>query len=155
MTCAAIAIAGVAAASGSKRARDHRPLPRVAFTLLALIALGLQTPALIAAAEVKTSQAAVRERRFMAAVSAATVAVHAEPWSADGYLQRALVLEQQGFLDAAASDARTAVAKERVNAETWLTLARIEVERGRTEDAIAAANTARELNPRNPAFASP
>ena len=155
VTCAAIAIAGVAAASGSRRARDRRPLPRVVVTLLALIALGLQTPILIAAAEVKTSQAAVRDRRFMAAVSAATIAVHASPWSADGYLQRALVLEEEGFLDAAASDARTAVAKERTNAETWLTLARIDVERGRTEDAIAAANTARKLNPRNPAFASP
>ena len=130
-------------------------LPRVALTLLALIVLGLQTPILIAAAEVNASQAAVRERRIEAAVLAASVAVHAEPWSADGYLQRALVLEQQGYLDAAAKDARAAVAKERLNAETWLILARIEVERGRTKEAIAAATRARELNPRNPTFNRP
>ena len=124
-------------------------------TLLAVVALGLQTPILIAAAEVSMSQAAVRDRRIEAAVSAASVAVHAAPWSADGYLQRALVLEREDFLDAAAKDARTAVEKERLNAETWLILARIEVERGRISDAIAAATRARALNPRNPTFAPP
>lgn len=152
VACAAFAAAGVAVAGGSKAVDHPRALPRVALTLLALVALGLRTPILIAAAEVRISQEAVREQRIEAAVSAASVAVHAEPWSTDGYLQRALVLERQGFLDAAAKDARTAVAKERLNAETWLILARIEVERGRTKAAIAAATRARELNPRNPTF---
>ena len=155
VTCMAIAAAGVAVAGGSRPARSSKPPPRVAVALLALVALGLQTPALIAAAEVSASQEAVRDRRTEAAVSAASIAVHAQPWSADGYLQRALVLERQDYLDAAAKDARAAIAKERVNAETWLILARIEVERGKVTAAIAAATKARELNPRNPAFASP
>ena len=98
------------------------------------------------------SQAAVRDQRIEDAVAAASVAVRAEPWSADGYVQRALVLERQGYLDAAAQDARAAVAKERLNSETWLILARIEVERGRAKQAIAAATRARQLNPRNPRF---
>jgi cytochrome c-type biogenesis protein CcmH/NrfG len=67
-------------------------------------------------------------------------------------LQRALVLERQGFLAAAAHDARTAAGKESTNSEIWLILARIEVERGRVAAALAAVRKARELNPRNPAF---
>jgi tetratricopeptide (TPR) repeat protein len=153
--CAAFAAAGVAVAGGSKAVERTSVLPRVAMTVLALVVLGLRTPILVAAAEVNSSQTAVREGRIEDAVAAAAVAVQAEPWSPDGYLQRALVLERKGYLDAAAKDARSAVAKERLNAETWLILARIEVERGRTKAAIAAATRARELNPRNPTFRRP
>jgi hypothetical protein len=153
--CAAFAAAGVAVAGGSKAVDPPRVLPRMALTLLALVVLALRTPILIAAAEVNASQEAVRDRRIEAAVAAASVAIHAEPWSSDGYLQRALVLEQQGYLDAAAKDARAAVAKERLNTQTWLILARIEVERGRIKQAISAATRARELNPRNPRFTPP
>jgi hypothetical protein len=151
--CAAFAAAGAAVAGGSRAVERPSILPRVAMTLLAVVVLGLRTPILVAAAEVNSSQAAVRDRRIDDAVADASVAVRAEPWSADGYLQRALVLERQGYLDAAAKDARAAVAKERLNSETWLILARIEVERGRTKEAVAAAKRARELSPRNPTFA--
>jgi tetratricopeptide (TPR) repeat protein len=151
--CAAFAAAGIAVAGGSRVLENQRVLPRVALALLALVVLGLRTPILVAAVEVNTSQAAVRDERIQAAVAAASVAVRAEPWSADGYLQRALVLEQQDYLDAAAKDARAAVSKERLNGETWLILARIELERGNTEEAVAAATRARQLNPSNPRFA--
>jgi cytochrome c-type biogenesis protein CcmH/NrfG len=60
-----------------------------------------------------------------------------------------------GFLDAAAKDARRATELEPTNVEQWLVLARIEVERRHTRQAIAAASKARELNPRNPLFAVP
>ena len=151
--CAAFAAAGITVAGGSRVLENQRVLPRVALALLALVVLGLRTPILVAAVEVNASQAAVRDQRIQAAVAAASVAVRAEPWSADGYLQRALVLEQQDYLDAAAKDARTAVARERLNSETWLILARIELERGNTEGAVAAATRARQLNPNNPRFA--
>jgi cytochrome c-type biogenesis protein CcmH/NrfG len=62
------------------------------------------------------------------------------------------VLEQMGFLDAAAEDARRATELEPTNSEAWLVLARIELERRHTARAIAAASKARELNPRNPLF---
>jgi hypothetical protein len=151
--CAAFAAAGIAVAGGSKVLEKQRVLPRVALALLALVVLGFRTPILVAAVEVNASQAAVRDERIQAAVAAASVAVRAEPWSADGYLQRALVLEQQDYLDAAAKDARAAVSKERLNGETWLILARIELERGNTKEAVAAATRARQLNPNNPRFA--
>jgi hypothetical protein len=131
---------------------DHRALPRIAVGVLAVIALVLQTPALVASAEVASSQKAVRERRTADAVADASVAVHAEPWSATPLLQRALVLERRGFLQAAAMDARSAASKESTNWEIWLILARIEAERGRVRPAIAAAARARRLNPRNPVF---
>jgi hypothetical protein len=130
----------------------RRGLPRMAIGVLAFAALALQTPALLAASEIGASQAAVRDGRNADAVTAASVAVHAEPWNASAYLQRALVLERQGFLAAAADEARTAAGKESTNSEIWLILGRIEVERGRVSAALAAVRKARELNPRNPVF---
>ena len=115
--------------------------------------LGLQTPALLAASQVRASQEAVRDDRDEDAVVAATDAVQYEPWSTVGVSQRALALEHMGFLDAAADDARRATELEATNAEAWLILARIELERRHTREAIAAATKARELNPRNPLFA--
>jgi cytochrome c-type biogenesis protein CcmH/NrfG len=120
-----------------------------------VVALGLQTPALVAASQVRASQEAIRDRRGEEAIATATEAVKVEPWSADGVAQRALALEQMGFLDAAAKDARRATELEPTNVEQWLVLARIEVERRHTRQAIAAASKARELNPRNPLFAAP
>ena len=152
MTAAAIVCAGLALASGSRQEAQRRVMLRVAGSLLAVIALGLQTPALLAASEVRASQDAIRERRGHDALVAATDAVQTEPWSALGVSQRALVLEELGFLDAAAKDARRATELEATNSEAWLILARIEVERHRAPQAIAAANRARELNPRNPVF---
>jgi O-Antigen ligase len=133
---------------------ERRGPHRMAIGLLALAALALQTPALVAASEIGASQEAVRDGRNADAVTAASVAVHAEPWNASAYLQRALVLERQGFLDAAADDARTAAGKQSTNSEMWLILGRIEVERGRVAAALAAVRKARELNPRNPVFRS-
>ena len=153
VTTAALACGAVTVAAGSRRVRDSRALPRLGVGLMAVIGIGFQAPALLAATEISASQAAVREGRIVAAVTAASIALHAEPWSAEGYLQRALVLERQGFLDAAAKDARDAVDREPDNAQNWLILARIELERGNTEAAIAAATTARRLNPSNPRFA--
>jgi hypothetical protein len=155
VTVAAILCAGLALAAGARRVAQRRALPRAAGVLLALVALGLQTPPLIAASQVRASQRAIREQRGEEAVAAATEAIRAEPWSVDGVYQRALALEQMGFLDAAAKDAVRATELEPTNAEVWLVLARIEVERRRSREALAAAARARELNPRNPLFAAP
>jgi hypothetical protein len=154
--CAGVALAAAAHPAPDVAAADpvadRRGRPRMAIGLLALAALALQTPALLAASEIGASQEAVRDGRNADAVTAASVAVHAEPWNAATYLQRALVLERQGFLAGAADDARTAVGKESTNSELWLILARIEVERGRVAAALAAVRKARDLNPRNPVF---
>jgi tetratricopeptide (TPR) repeat protein len=151
---AAMACAGVAVAARSRPADSRPRLPRAAAAILALVALALLAPALLAASEVRSSQRAVREGRTEHAVSAASVAISAEPWGSEGLLQRALVLEQEGFLDAAAMDARKAIDNEPANSEYWLILARIQAERGQAREAIVAARRARELNPRNPAFGS-
>jgi hypothetical protein len=155
VTVAAIVCAGLALAAGARPTASRLALPRVAGGALAVVALGLQTPALVAASQVRASQEAIRDRRGEEAIATATEAVKVEPWSADGVAQRALALEQMGFLDAAAKDARRATELEPTNVEQWLVLARIEVERRHTRQAIAAASKARELNPRNPLFAAP
>jgi hypothetical protein len=150
---AAVVCGGLVLAAGSHDASGRRIRPRTAGCLLAVIALGLQAPALLSAFEIRASQDAVHDRRLADAVDAATVAITAQPWNIDGYFQRALVLEQFGFLDAAARDARRATEKESQNAEAWLIRARIDVERHKVDAAIAAAERARALNPRNPVFA--
>jgi hypothetical protein len=155
------ACAGLALAAAAHPAPDpvaagpvayRRGRPRIAIGLLALAALALQTPALLASSEIGASQEAVRDGRNADAVADASVAVDVEPWNASAYLQRALVLERQGFLDGAAYDARTAARKESTSSEIWLILGRIEVERGHVAAALAAVRKARELNPRNPVF---
>jgi hypothetical protein len=155
-TCAGLALIAasrpVVDGAAAGRAGARRVAPRIVAGVLALIALAVQAPALIAAAEVGASQQAIRERRDADAVEAASTASQVAPWSAAPYLQRALVLERQGFLEAAAKDARVATSKEPTNWQLWLILARIEAERGRVKAALAAAVRARENNPQNPLF---
>jgi hypothetical protein len=151
VTMAGLACAGIAVA-GARPLPRPRALPRVAGTVAAVGVLALQVPALLAASEIGASRAAVRAGQADTAVREASAAVDAEPWDAGGLLQRALVLEQWGSLDAAAADGRRAARKEPANPDMWLILARIDAERGAAGRAIADAERARVLNPRNPFF---
>jgi len=65
----------------------------------------------------------------------------------------ALVLERLGRFDEAAAAARLATEKESTNWRTWLTLSRIEAERGQARSSLAAFQRAKQLNPRSGVFA--
>jgi O-antigen ligase len=144
----AFVCAMLGAASQSRGAAKPRALVRVAIAIASLGALALLVPALVAAEKLKESRDEVRTRHFAQAVASATTAIDLQPWSVLAYQQRALVLEKTGLLAAAAKDARKAVDLESANYENWLLLARIEVERGRTEAGLAAARRVRALHPR-------
>ena len=109
---------------------------------------------MLAVRDVRQSQADARAGRLDSALNAARSAGRFEGFAATPSLQRALVLEAQGNLEAAASAAQDATREESTNWRTWLTLSRIETERGSAQAAVDAYRTARSLNPRSPLFAS-
>ena len=85
---------------------------------------------MLAVRDVRQSQADARAGRLDSALDAARSAGRFEGFAATPSLQRALVLEAQGNLEAAASAAQDATREESTNWRTWLTLSRIEAERG-------------------------
>ena len=124
---------------------------RVALAGLALVSLLVIAVPMLATADVRQSQADASAGRLDQALddaeSAGARAVRGHP-----NLQRALVLEAQGNLGAAAAAARAATQEESTNWRNWLTLSRIEAERGQPPAAVAAYRTARSLNPRSGLF---
>ena len=120
--------------------------------IVAAAAIALQLPLFAAASAIRSSQAAVREGRFIDALRDATDAAESENWGASGHLQRALVLEQVGRLGPAELAAQRATELEPANWQPWLVLGRIRAERGRVPSALDAVARARSLNPRSPLF---
>lgn len=121
--------------------------PRLALGLAALLAGLVLVPGIVAVSEVRRSQDAVDDGNRAAALRHATRAVEAEPWAATPYVQRALVLEGQGRLKAAAVDLRRAIDREPENWRQQLLLARVETERGRLRAALDAYDRAQQLRP--------
>jgi hypothetical protein len=150
-----LALAGVAilAARLSERAAPVRPRIRAPIVLLAVVAGCVQVPGLLSTAALRRSQAAERAGRTGLALAWATDAVSAEPWSASAYEQRALVLESDGQLAAAARDLSRAISHERLNYAHWLLLARVQTERGMLGSAQRDYRRAHELRPRAAVFA--
>jgi tetratricopeptide (TPR) repeat protein len=101
----------------------------------------------------RQSQAAVNAGDAGKALSEARLAAQIEPGSASAQLQTALVLEQEGSLDAALIAARIATGDEPLNWDTWLVRSRLEAETGHPQVSVAAYRRARSLNPRSPLFA--
>ena len=98
VTCLALVAGTLGAASpGLPLPRPRWPV-RVRVGILAAVAIVVQLPVLVAATEIRTSQRAAGQGRLVDALSSATAAAEAEPWSASAHLQRALVLEQLGEL---------------------------------------------------------
>ena len=127
---------------------------RIALAALALVSLVVIAMPTLAVRDVRQSQADARAGRLDSALDAARSAERFEGFAAAPTLQRALVLEAQGNLEAAAAAAQDATRKESTNWRTWFTLSRIETERGQPEAAADAYRTARSLNPRSALFAS-
>ena len=119
--------------------------------VVSLVAIAIP---MLAVRDVRQSQADARAGNLDGALDAARSAGSFEGFAATPNLQRALVLEAQGNLDAAAAAARDATSEESTNWRTWLTLSRIEAERGSAQAAVDAYRTARSLNPRSPLFAA-
>jgi tetratricopeptide (TPR) repeat protein len=128
--------------------------PRIALAGLALVSLVVIAMPMLATRDIRQSQADARAGRLDQALDAARSASKYEGYAASPDLQRALVLEAQGNLDAAATAARDATLEESNNWRIWLTLSRIETERGQAPAAVKAYRTARSLNPRSVLFAS-
>jgi Tfp pilus assembly protein PilF len=89
------------------------------------------------------------------ALSAARAARRLEPWAASPRLQLALVLEQDGDLDAARGQIQSAVERDPEDWRLWLVKSRLETKAGAPAVAAASYSRARALNPRSPLFATP
>jgi tetratricopeptide (TPR) repeat protein len=101
------------------------------------------------AVDVRASELDVAEDRLDDALSEARSAVDAQGYAASPRLQEALVLERLGKFNQAAAAARLATEKESTNWRTWFVLSRLEAERGRAKESLAAYRKARQLNPRS------
>lgn len=136
--------------AGSPEAPPGEPLPIparlgvAALAIAATITVAIPTAGLIS---VRESQADVRAGELASALDAARDAGDIQPYAATPDYQEAQILELQGDLANAAAAAREATTKEPTNWRTWLVLARIEAERGRTGPALEAFERARSLNP--------
>ncbi len=150
-----LAFAGVAAL-GVRLGRPVGSLPgilRIPLVLVAVAGIAVQIPGLLSTLEIRRSQRAESVGNANQALSWATDAISAEPWSASAYEQRALVYESGGRLSAAAADEQHAVSEEPTDFRHWLILARIQTERGQFSAAVADYNQANGLAPRSGAFA--
>lgn len=117
---------------------------------LAVVAAGIalvQVPGIASTLALRHSQSAAGAGNVSVALSWAREAVSAEPWSASGYEQKALVEESDGLLPQAADDERRAIAHEPTNYIHWLIMARIQTERGLVGIALRDYYRARSLRP--------
>jgi hypothetical protein len=153
-------LAAVLLSGGSPRwvrlasvARERRGLSRLALALVALPAVVAIAIPLATTTAVRDSQAAVRDGQLADGLEAARTAAAIEPSASTPDLQQALIFERAGALDKAAAYARNATRAEPTNWRPWLTLSRIEAERGRARTSVAALRRARELDRRSPMFA--
>lgn len=147
VTVLALLLLGALIAAAGAPAPRLPVAPRLALGLAALLAGLVLVPGIVAVSEVRRSQDAVENGDRAAALRHATRATEAEPWAATPYVQRALVLEGQGRLKAAAVDLRRAVDREPENWRQQLLLARVETERGRLRAALDAYDRAQQLRP--------
>jgi O-Antigen ligase/Tetratricopeptide repeat len=120
-----------------------------AVAVVAIVAIAIP---LTASGLLRESEADAREGDLIGALEAARSAQNTEPGAATPRLQQALILEELGDFDGAAEAAREATERGKTNWRTWLILARIEAQRGRAVDAVAAYRRARALNPHHPIF---
>jgi hypothetical protein len=150
----AVSVFGLIAASiaigsaGSSRVGGLDWRVRSALCLIALIAGLTQLPSLASTAKIRSSQQAVRDGDFAAALTDAEDAVASAPWAASPYVHRALLFERAGRLTDAQTDILRAIRREPTNYRHPLLLARIEALRGRVRAALVAFREARRLAPK-------
>jgi hypothetical protein len=155
-------LAAIAVAAGAPELRpgDRRPArPRDPLTLLrryggrgALVALGVAALVAISiplagALALERSRSDARDGSLPAALGEARTATRVQPYAATSRIQEALLYEQMGDLDEAASAATQATEREATNWRPWLILSLLEARRGRPEAALDAYRRAQSLNP--------
>lgn len=140
-----IALAAILGGSATPGSQDRRrPLAAVSLTAVLLL-----LPPLLGLEALRSSQERAAAGELPQALDDARRASTFEPYSGPAALQEALVLELigGGELADAAAKAREATREEPTNWENWVTLSRIEYQRGRVGPSIEAYRRARELNP--------
>lgn len=147
----------VAALIGPSPPRGPGGSDRSPFVLpaLAAVSLLLIVPPMLSRIYLNDSQAAAAEERLVDAVVDARNAQSVLPFAASPHIQKALVYQLAGALDAAAEEARLATEAEPTNWRTWLVLSRTEADRGESLAAEEALERSRELNPRSLLFQEP
>ena len=151
MLLSAVAISGFSLRGPTRRRRRKSRRRRnqfqragvAAVAVTALIAIWLP---LRGATALQQSQIDAANGNLAGALKQARNAADAQPYAASPRMQEALILEQQGKLGAATAAASAATRKESNNWRTWLTLARIQAERGQTKESIRAYRRARAFN---------
>jgi hypothetical protein len=133
------------------RASFGAPL-RIGFAVIAVAAIVAIAIPLASTTLLRNSEADARAGRLGPALDAAQTAQNVQPDAAGPRLQEALVLEQQGELDAAAAAAQAAIDREPASWRNWLVLSRIDAERGRAAASVDAYRRARSLNLQSPLF---
>jgi hypothetical protein len=121
----------------------------------AVVALILITIPYAGASAVSASRDDARDADLAGALDEAAKAHDLQPYAATPNLQRALLLERDGDLGAAAAAAAAATRDEPTNWRTWLVRSRIEAERANAREAVSAYERAKSLNPRSPLFDLP
>ena len=127
----------------------------VLLPLLAGLSLIAILPPMLAEIYIEDSQAAASRGELVEAIEDARSASAMLPFDASSHVQRALILQLAGELDAAVAEAELATERESTNWRTWLVLSRIEADRGNREAADQALDRSRELNPRSLLFQDP
>jgi hypothetical protein len=141
----AVLCGGVATTAGGVRRWTLPFLQRLPLVALAVGALVIQWPGLVATSKLRESQEAYRAGDPRHAAELADEAVDAAPWASSPYAQRGLVAESRGQLGRALRDLERARDREPTNWRHPLLIARVEAQRGRTRDALAAFREAKRL----------
>jgi len=155
VTVLAILCGTVAAGPLAEPAVRPSRVARGIVPVIAVIAILVQVPGLVSISAVRDSQAAARRGDTAEARAHAQDAVEAQPWAATPYVQRGLLEESAGQLDAAATDLRRATRRESTNWRPWLLLARVEAEQGDVRAALRDYARARRLRPDSTFFPAP
>lgn len=146
---AAIALSARDDAEEPARARSWT---RPALALLAAGGVAAVAIPMGGAVAVDRSRDAAAENRASDALDAAADGRALQPYAAGPELQLALLLEERGQYEAAASAAAKAAENEPKDWRNWITLSRLEARAGNAEEALAAYTRARALNPSSPLF---
>ncbi|HTR74984.1 MAG TPA: O-antigen ligase family protein [Solirubrobacterales bacterium] len=146
-------LASVLVSAGERRRSKPFPvfarLGGVAFSVAAMIALAIPLSSALA---LQGSQSEFRAGNLAGALTHATSARRAAPFTAQPWTQEALVLEAQGKSQGALAAAQEATRAEPEEWRAWVVRSRLEATTGHAAAAVAAYRRARSLNPASHLF---
>jgi hypothetical protein len=140
---------------GAGERRSSRPLPiyarlgGVGISIAAMVAIALPLSSALA---LQKSQSEFNAGNLNGALSQASNARRATPFTAQPWIQEALVLEAQGESAAALRSAREATRVEPREWRAWVVRSRLEAMTGHAAAALSAYRQARNLNPDSQLF---